>query len=350
MASRDEIKAGIVIGISLLVLAGLILGVSGVSLWERYDQYTVRLRSTTGVDVGTPVRLGGLKVGKILRLAIPPDDTARVEITLGVRQGTLIPQGTLATVTTVGFLGDPFLQLSPEAHTTQRIPPGSRIPSREPIQIADLLQSLQGIAGTADTLLVEATAILKSDVRDLLRRVNEVAKATQGTIAHIDAFVSPANSKEVAKILAELDQMIQESAGSVRTLLENLTAASRRMDTTLGTAERTLGTAETILGENRDDIRDAVRFLKADLERAEGLIVTMEQTLHHVDRTLGHVDRTLLGNSDALEETMANLRRSTQNLREFTQALKERPWHVLFPPDRPEKPGLDSRPRAETRP
>jgi ABC-type transporter Mla subunit MlaD len=114
--------------------------------------------------------------------------------------------------------------------------------------------------------------------------------------------------------------------------------------------ETALGTAETILGENRDDIRDAVRFLKADLERAEGLIVTMEQTLHNVDRTLGHVDRTLLGNSDALEETMANLRRSTQNLREFTQALKERPWHVLFPPDRPEKPGLDSRPRAETRP
>ncbi len=342
MATRDEIKAGIVIAISLLVLAGLILGVSGVSLWQRYDRYTVRLRSTTGVEVGTPVRLGGLKVGKVLGLAIPPDDTARVEITLGVLPGTLIPQGTWATVATVGLLGDPFLQLSPEAHTTQRIPPGSRIPSREPVQIADLLQRLQGIAGTADTLLVEATTILKADARDLMRRVNEVAKALQGTIAHIDAFVSPANSKEVEKILAEVDQMLQESAGSVRTVLENLTAASRRLDTTLGAVE-------TLVGENRDDIRDAVRFLKADLERAQGLIVTMEQTLHNVDRTLGHVDRTLLSNSDALDETMANLRRSTQNLREFTQALKERPWHLFFPPDRPEKPGLDSRPRAETK-
>jgi phospholipid/cholesterol/gamma-HCH transport system substrate-binding protein len=343
MARRDEIKAGIVIAISLLVLAGLILGVSGVSLWERYDQYTVRLRSTTGLEVGTSVRLGGLKVGKILRLAIPPDDTARVEITLGVRQGTLIPQGTWATVATVGLLGDPFLQLSPEANTTQRIPPGSRIPSREAVQIADLLVRLQGVAGTADTLLVEATALLKADVKDLLRRVNEVAKATQATIAHIDAFVSPANSKEVEKILIEVDQLIQDSARSVHAVLENLTSASRRMDTTLGAVE-------TLLGENRDDIRDAVRFLKADLERAEGLIVTMDQTLHNVDRTLGNVDRILLGNSDALEETMTNLRRSTQNLREFTQALKERPWHLLFPPDRPEKPGLDSRPRAETKP
>jgi prefoldin subunit 5 len=185
--------------------------------------------------------------------------------------------------------------------------------------------------------------LLKVDVRDLLRRVSEVATAAQGTIAHIDAFVSPANSKEVEKILAGVDQMIQESAGSVRTLLENLTTASRRMDTTLGAVE-------TLVGENRDDIRDAVRFLKADLERAEGLLATMEQTLHNVDQTLGHVDHILLGNSDALEETMANLRRSTQNLREFTQELKERPGHVFFPPDRPEKPGLESRPRAETKP
>ncbi len=342
MATRDEIKAGIVIAISLLVLAGLILGVSGVSLWQRYDRYTVRLRATTGVEVGTPVRLGGLKVGKVLGLAIPPDDTARVEITLGVLQGTLIPQGTWATVATVGLLGDPFLQLSPEAHTTQRIPPGSRIPSREPVQIADLLQRLQGVAGMTETLLAEVSAVLKADVRDLLRRVNDVAKAAQGTIAHVDAFVSPANAEQVEKILAEVDQMIQESAGSVRTVLENLTTASRRMDTTLGAVE-------TLVGENRDDIREAVRLLKADLDRAGGLLATMEQTLRNVDRTLGHVDRTLLGNSDALDETVANLRRSTQNLREFTQALKEQPWHLFFPPDRPEKPGMDSRPRAETR-
>ncbi len=357
MATRDEIKAGIVIAISLVVLAGLILGVGGVSLWERYDQYTVRLRSTTGVDVGTPVRLGGLKVGKVLRLAIPPDDTARVEMTLGVRQGTLIPQGTWATVTTVGFLGDPFVQLSPEVNTKERIPPGSRIPSREAVQIAELLQRLQGIAGSTETLLAEATTLLKADVRDLLRRVNELARTTQATVEHVDAFVSPENRKQVEKILAEVDRMIQDSSRSVRAVLENLTAASRRMDTTLGAVE-------TLVGENRDDLREAVRLLRADLDKAGGLITTVEQTLHTADetlhtadqtfhtadQTLAHVDRVVVGNSDSLDEAMANLRRSTQNLREFTQSLKERPWNVIFPPDRPEKPGMDSRPRAETRP
>lgn len=339
MGKRDELKAGIVIAVSLLVLAGLIVGVSGVSLWQRYDQYTVRLRSATGLDPGTPVRLAGLEVGKILGLRIPPDDTARVEITLGVRQGIPVPQGTWASVATVGLLGDSFLQLSTETHSSQRIPPGSRIPSHDPVQIADILQRLQGIASATETLLGDVSVVLKADLTDLLRRVGEVAKATQATVAHIDAFVAPANRERVEKVLAALDQIVQESGASVRAVLENFTAASRRMDTTMGAVEG-------MVGENREDVRDAVRQLKADLEAAARLFTAMEGTLQGVDRTLAHVERAVLGNSDALDDTLANLRRSTQNLREFTQALKERPRHVFFPPDIPEKPGMDSRPTA----
>lgn len=339
---RDELKAGIVIAISLVVLAGLIFGVSGVSLWERYDRYTVRLRSATGLEPGTPVRLGGLKVGKVLSLRIPPEDRARVEVTLGVRQGTAIPQGTWATVATLGLLGDPFLQLSTEAHSAQRIPPGSQIPGRDAAQIADLLQRLQKVTETTDTLLADAAGMLKQDVVDLARRLSEVAKVTQATVAHIDAFVAPANRERMEKIVASLDQVVQETGGSLRAVLENLTAASRRMDATLESVQG-------LVGENREDLREAVRLLNANLAGAASLLASMERTLQGVDRTLGHVDRTLLGNSDALEETLANLRRSSQNLRELSQSLKERPWSAFFPADTPEKPGMDSRPAKEAR-
>ena len=333
---RDEIKAGIVIAISLLVLAGLIIGVSGVSLWERYDRYTVRVHSATGLEPGTPVRLGGLRVGKVLDLRNLPEDTARVEITLGVRQGTVIPQGTWASVATLGLLGDPFLQLSTEVHSTQRIPPGSQIPGKDAAQIADLLQHLQQIAGKTDNLLADAAAMLKQDVGDLTRRLDEVARAAQTTVAHIDAFVAPANRERVEKILADLDRVVQESSGSVRTVLENLAAVSRRMDATVGAVQG-------LVEENRDDFREAARLLRRDLEDAGTLLASVEQTLQGAEKALSHVDRTVLDSGDPLEETLANLRRSSQNLRELTQSLKERPWGTLFPADTPEKPGMDPR-------
>jgi phospholipid/cholesterol/gamma-HCH transport system substrate-binding protein len=337
---RDELKAGIVIAVSLVVLAGLIFGVSGVSLWEHYDHYTVRLRSATGLEPGTPVRLAGLKVGKVLALRIPPEDTAHVEITLGITQGTAVPRGTWATVATMGLLGDPFLQLTTETNSQERIPPGSQIPGRDAAQIADLLQHLQTIAGRTDSLLADAAAVLKQDVTDLTRRLNEVARASQVTVAHIDAFVAPSNRARVEKILADLEQVVQESKGSVRTVLENLTAASQRMDATMDAVQG-------LVGENREDLREAVRLLKGDLEGAGGVLAGMERTLQGVDRALGHVDQTVVNNSEALEETVTNLRRSSQNLRELTRSLKERPWSAFFPPDMPDRPGMDSRPAKE---
>lgn len=336
MATRDEVKAGIVIALSLVILAGLILGVSGVSLWERYDRYTVRLRSTAGLDEGAPVRLGGLRVGRVLHLEIPREDTSLVEITLGVRQGTAIPQGTWASVATLGLLGDTYLQLTTESHSDQRIPPGSRIPGREAATVADLLQRLQGVVTRTDTVLGEVGIVLNRDVAEMMRRLNEIAEATQKTVAHIDDFVAPANRQRVEQILATLDQTVRESAGSIRVTLDHLSLASRRMETTIESVDG-------LVQENRADLREAVRLLRADLEKTGDLLAGLDQTLGSVRQALGHVDEAVVDNREGLDETLADLRRGAQNLRELTQSLKERPWNVLFPAPAPEKPGLDSR-------
>lgn len=336
MGTRDEVKAGIVIAVSLVILAALVIGVSGLSLWERYDQYTVRLRSSAGLDQGAPVRLGGLKVGRVLRMRIPPEDTARVEVTLGVRQGTAVPQGTWASVATLGLLGDTFLQLTTERHSAQRIPPGSEIPSREAATIADLVQHLQQVADTADSVLTEVGTVLNRDVGELMRRVNGLADATQKTVTHIDAFVAPANRQRVEKMLATLDQAVQDGTVSIRLTLENLTDASRRMGTTLEAVEG-------VVTENRADLREATRVLRSDLEKAAEALAKVEQTLGSAEQALRHVDETVIDNREGLDETMTSLRRSAQNLRELTQSLKEQPWTTLFPASTPEKPGMEPR-------
>ena len=99
--------------------------------------------------------------------------------------------------------------------------------------------------------------MLKQDGGDLTRRLDEVARAAQVTVAHIDAFVAPANRERVEKILADLDRVVQESSGSVRTVLENLTETSRRMNATIEAVQG-------IVGDNRDDLRTAERRLGGD--------------------------------------------------------------------------------------
>ncbi len=340
---RDEVKAGIVILLSLLILTGLVIGVSGVRPWEHYDEYTVRLRSSGGLDQGAPVRLGGLKVGRVVRMRIPPEDRARVEITLGVRRGTVLPRGTWAAVATLGLLGDAYLQLTTETHSVEAIPPGSQIPAREAASIADLLQRLQGVATTADAVLAEVAKLVNQDAVQLLRRATSVVETAQQTLAQVNAFVAPENRSRVERVLAGVDQMVKESAASIRDALQHLEAASGRM-------EATAGVVQGVVEENRDDLRESVRLLRRDLEGSADVLAKLEQTLLstqqtilHADDALLHADDALLENREGLDETLENLRRSARNLRELSQGLKERPWTAVFPPAPVEKPGLEPR-------
>ena len=342
MRTRDEVKAGIVIIIALVTLTALVLGVSGANFWERHDQYTVRLRSVAGLDQGAPVRLGGLKIGRVLRLRIPPEDVTQVEIALGIQQGFPIPQGTWATVATLGLLGDTYLQLTAETNTLVRIPPGGQIPAREAASIAEVLQQLQAVAKTTDVLLTEAQGVLHKEVPDLMERAGGVADAARTAVVHADAFVAPANRERVEKILATLDQVTREGGDAVRQALEHVDAASRRLDATVGTVQE-------VVAENRADLRESVQTLRTDLERVGGLFAAVERTLESAQRalaetqqTVSQVDQFVTDNREGLDETLTDLRRSTQNLRELTQSVKERPWTLFRTAPVSEKPGLES--------
>jgi phospholipid/cholesterol/gamma-HCH transport system substrate-binding protein len=346
---RDEVKAGLVILGSLLVLGLLVLGVSGISLWERHDTYTVRLRSSGGLDERAAVRLGGLRIGSVLGMRIPPEDTSQVEITLGVGRGTAIPQGTWATVATLGLLGDAFLQLTTERHTEQRLPPGSRIPSREPATIADLLQRLQGVAGRAEGVLGEIGTLFTRDLGPLLARAQGLTIAAESAIVRLGGFISPANQERVEHILADLDRTVTETAGTLRGTLEQVAVTVQR-------ADGTVALVHDLVDENRADVRESVRRVREDLgqvggvlTRLEGVLSSAETTLASVRRLLERADAAVGDNRDRLDETMANLERSSQNLKELTKQLKERPWSVLIPEPGTPKPGLESPTAKETR-
>jgi phospholipid/cholesterol/gamma-HCH transport system substrate-binding protein len=375
---RDEVKAGIVIVGSLLLLALLVLGVSGVSLWERHDVYTVRLKSSGGLDQGAAVRLGGLRIGSVRGMRIPPEDASQVEITLGITRGTAIPQGTWATVATLGLLGEAFVQLTTERHTAERLPPGSRIPSREPATVADVIQRVQAVAARADGVLADVGALVAKDLTPLLQRLqsavaraegaagdvgtlvtNDVApllRRTQGLIAaaertldHADAFVAPDNRERVERILAGLDQAVAETAAALRGTMRQLEGSLRRVDDAVAFARN-------VMDENRADLRESVRLARQELVKVDGTLTRLDGVLGATDATLAsarrlleRVDAAVGDNRDRMDETVANLERSSRNLKELTQQLKERPWSALFPDPGPPKPGLEPLPPKETR-
>lgn len=73
---------------------------------------TASFRSIEGVNVGTDVRLAGVKIGTVTDIALNPQ-TFRADTTFTVSNGIEIPDDSAVVVSSEGLLGGNFVEIMP---------------------------------------------------------------------------------------------------------------------------------------------------------------------------------------------------------------------------------------------
>ncbi|WP_120502116.1 outer membrane lipid asymmetry maintenance protein MlaD [Roseovarius sp. EL26] len=101
--------AVLAIAIGFLAYAGQATGISAAA--KEYP-LAASFRSADGVDVGTDVRLAGVKVGRVTQLHLDPE-TYRAETTFTVREGIEIPDDSAVSISSEGLLGGNFVEIQP---------------------------------------------------------------------------------------------------------------------------------------------------------------------------------------------------------------------------------------------
>lgn len=102
------------------VMGAVVLVVAGGFLYFAYnnsniktiDGYTVvaDFNNLTGIDVGSDVRVGGIKVGVVEKLHLDAD-SYQAQATLRVRENVKLPKDTSAAIRSSGLLGEKFIAL-----------------------------------------------------------------------------------------------------------------------------------------------------------------------------------------------------------------------------------------------
>jgi phospholipid/cholesterol/gamma-HCH transport system substrate-binding protein len=78
-----------------------------------------------GVNVGTDVRLSGIKVGTVQKLALDPKTYSAV-VTLALENSVKLPDDSSVRITSEGLLGNQYLSIEPGS-SMQPIKPGGEI-------------------------------------------------------------------------------------------------------------------------------------------------------------------------------------------------------------------------------
>ena len=111
--NRAEIVTGGVVlaaALGFLVYAGQITGYAPAN--PKGYPLTASFRSLEGVNVGTDIRLAGVKIGTVTGIELDTQ-TYRAETTLAIRDGIAIPDESAVVVASEGLLGGNFIEIVP---------------------------------------------------------------------------------------------------------------------------------------------------------------------------------------------------------------------------------------------
>ena len=315
---RDQVFVGLFVLIAAAVLIGMVFAISG-AFGRTSKTYHAYFPFAGGLERGATVRYsGGPKVGRVEKLAIDPQNPARIDVVFSVQTDLPVKTDSHVKIMSISPLGDNHLEVLPGGAQTALAPPGFLLPSDTYLDFNVLTAQINDLAPQAK-LLIQSLNDRAADLKVTVDRVNELLSAE--------------NRANLSATLAGTRGLIEENRPQIKSTIQHLDSVSQKLEPLLQDlhkdseeANQALTHLDAVLGENSADVRQSV--------------IELRKSLTTLTDITGRLDQTLDVNTENIDELLDNFRGVSQNLKEFTSTIKRRPYTLIRatnPPDH--KPG-----------
>ena len=290
----SEIKAGIFIIASLLLMVGFLVVIIGVDALEEKDEYRVRFKYVGGVEKGSLVRYSGIEVGRVVGIGLSGENDPRAELTLQLKKGTPIKNDSYAYLTTIGIMGAFYVEITAGSPNSPLIPVGELINGKDV---------------TAFAQMSESTSNASEQIEDLVVKLNEL--------------LDEKNRKTITEIL-------ETTNNSMRTANTNLAFTFSNLNSLVTQMEDLTKSVNNMVKTNDSTVSNIVRSLEKTLDESRVMV-------ENINKSLEDMDLAVSEKSQSINEIVLNLEGMTRNLEQFTQSIKDRPWSLVRKSSPPER-------------
>ncbi|HEX8949336.1 MAG TPA: MlaD family protein [Dissulfurispiraceae bacterium] len=291
---KEEVKAGIIVVSSFVILSAFVILIGGARLFEKNDIYYVKVKNSAGLEEGSQVRLGGVRIGSIIGIKEPSAPGESITLKLGVKKGTPLYKGTRAVISQIGMVGDIYLFLSVKNTTEGRILPGEVIPSDEQIEF-----------------------------NALMAKLDEVSVSVHALIKDVDKIFSQKNIENVESLIRNTNKAIVSGSSNINQIALGLKNTNDKLG-------RVLVEFESLVKDNKGEVGRLIKRAREDMDKAGEMIRTMEEAAKSVSTTTGTVNRTIDLQSQNIDMLLRSLTRTTEDLHDAMIELKNKPWSVIY--------------------
>ncbi|MCH9852653.1 MAG: MlaD family protein [Alphaproteobacteria bacterium] len=145
----EILLGGAVFGIAIFFLVWANANTNG-SKEGTVQRIVADFTSIKGLRVGNDVRIGGVKIGSVEKLAINPD-TFQAQVTMAIRNDVLLPTDTAVAIISDGLLGGAYMRVNPGSDA-QKIADGGKF------TIIEQSATLEELLGKAVFIISETSS------------------------------------------------------------------------------------------------------------------------------------------------------------------------------------------------
>jgi phospholipid/cholesterol/gamma-HCH transport system substrate-binding protein len=331
-----EVKVGILILVSLGILAAFVLIMGGLSFEKTYTVY-VDFDNPGGLQSGAPVRIAGVKCGKVTELEfmggkIDPKTNrrtlVRAKLAIEQRVKDSVHDDADFYVTTQGVLGEQFLAIEP----------GS--PQKPVLQENTIVKGID--PPRLDLFLAKAYELLDTtmtSIRNNRELISEIATNTAGLLKGLNTTLND-NRERINRIVANVEK-ITEEANTLTVHARQNYVDNPKIARTIDNVDKLTADIQRDSGPLLKDTREAV----ANLNRASKVIggeeeqAKLKKTLDDVSQLAARANATA---ADA-QQIVQHIKKGNgtvgalvmdeavyDDVQEMVRDLKHNPWKFLW--------------------
>lgn len=346
-----EVKVGIFVTAGLAVFALFVIVLTGVAVTGGEDEYRVRFRNVAGLENGSLVALGGLKVGRVEAVGIAKEDASMMEAVIRVKRGTPVRQDSKAEVTSVGITGSMYLSLTLGTPKAPFLKPGATIRGTEAASFQEVINEareaatkvnkiLGGLGETVESVATDAKGLM-NDVRG---QASRVIATTDRVLTRAESILSARNEQNINRFLDAVARVSDRLEKNIEPMVTEFNQTLRRARESLQEVDRTAraysdlaGRASTLVSDLQKRIEPIDRLLQREMTETgealrneiRGVGDQVRQTLREGGRDFGSAVGAVEGVSKKVQEFFETNRRELRTIVVNFAEVSERVNKVL---------------------
>ena len=151
-----ELKVGVFIMIGVAILFIIVFSIGDINLVKKGYHIKVDFNFVDGIGSSAPVRVSGVGVGQIDGLKLYYDEKekkTKAQLNAWVKEGVRIEEDAVATISTLGFMGEKYMEISPGTPGKKFLKNGDLLVGKDPVSMAKVFENLSGLTDSVKVIV-----------------------------------------------------------------------------------------------------------------------------------------------------------------------------------------------------